>query len=314
MEDVDWSLQIEQRKDPSSTDLSLSEEEAERVCRLAALGCWRPPLSGAHQRAVHYLEQSMGCMASAVAYLHEQGIKHKDLKPSNILLSPDGPWLTDFGTATDFSVLTQSVTDDGERGTPKYFAPEVASFNPSGRAADIFSLGCIFFEMITLILGYTLEEMKVVRPANDKSFQSNLDTITSWFRTARIASSFTADQYFMGLVRRMLAPDPAVRPTAKVVEEEIALIDGFIFLEMRRRHYCRHCCSLSRFSSSDDLKEPTKKIPMELTIGNTYEFQDKSDGKKHAYTFFIRPSLPDLIQEVHIFKVGSDPEFSLQMA
>ena len=65
----------------------------------------------------------MGCLVSAITYLHEQRIRHKDLKPSNILLSPGRLWLSDFGSATDFTLLSQSATDN-ERGTPRYFARE----------------------------------------------------------------------------------------------------------------------------------------------------------------------------------------------
>lgn len=67
----------------------------------------------------------MGCLISAIAYLHEQKIRHKDLKPSNVLLSKDRLWLSDFGSATDFSLLSQSATDN-ERGTPRYFSQEVS--------------------------------------------------------------------------------------------------------------------------------------------------------------------------------------------
>ena len=66
----------------------------------------------------------IGCLVSAISYLHSQKIRHKDLKPSNILLSPKSLYLSDFGTATDFSLLSQSATDN-ERGTPRYYAPEV---------------------------------------------------------------------------------------------------------------------------------------------------------------------------------------------
>lgn len=78
----------------------------------------------------------IGCLVSAVEYLHEQEIRHKDLKPSNVLLSSDGLDLSDFGSAKDFSLLSQSATDN-ERGTPKYFAPEVCP-KPRGnhRLAD----------------------------------------------------------------------------------------------------------------------------------------------------------------------------------
>jgi len=65
----------------------------------------------------------IGCLVSAITYLHEQKIRHKDLKPSNILLSPGRLWLSDFGSATDFTLFTQSATDNGG-GTPLYFAPE----------------------------------------------------------------------------------------------------------------------------------------------------------------------------------------------
>src|SRR5205823_2587772 len=68
------------------------------------------------------LLQTLGCLASAILYLHENQIRHKDLKLMNILLSHDGLWVTDFGTSTDFSELYQSATEGGERGTPKYFA------------------------------------------------------------------------------------------------------------------------------------------------------------------------------------------------
>jgi serine/threonine protein kinase len=71
----------------------------------------------------------IGCLLSAVAYLHSQKIRHKDLKPFNILLSRNRIWISDFGSATDFSLLSQSGTDN-ERGTPRYFAPEFVIRSP----------------------------------------------------------------------------------------------------------------------------------------------------------------------------------------
>jgi len=65
----------------------------------------------------------IGCLVSAITYLHEQKVRHKDLKPMNILLSPGSLWLSDFGTATDFALLSHSATDS-ERGTLRYCAPE----------------------------------------------------------------------------------------------------------------------------------------------------------------------------------------------
>jgi serine/threonine protein kinase len=67
---------------------------------------------------------NLGCLISALSFMHDEKIRHKDLKPSNILLSKSRMWLSDFGSATDFSLLSQSATDN-ERGTPRYFSPEV---------------------------------------------------------------------------------------------------------------------------------------------------------------------------------------------
>ena len=67
----------------------------------------------------------IGCLISAVAYLHSQCIRHKDIKPSNILLSQGNLWLSDFGLARDFSNLVESGTDGGA-GTARYKAPEVS--------------------------------------------------------------------------------------------------------------------------------------------------------------------------------------------
>jgi serine/threonine protein kinase len=90
---------------------------------LVALGYDFPPANRPYNASLVY--SKVGCLISAISYLHDQKIRHKDLKPSNILLSKDRLWLSDFGSATDFSLLSQSATDN-ERGTPRYFSPEVS--------------------------------------------------------------------------------------------------------------------------------------------------------------------------------------------
>ncbi|KAF2185816.1 kinase-like protein [Zopfia rhizophila CBS 207.26] len=67
---------------------------------------------------------SFGCLTRAIAYLHENNIRHKDIKPSNILLSRDGIWITDFGSARDFTADLTSTSESRERGTLRYCAPE----------------------------------------------------------------------------------------------------------------------------------------------------------------------------------------------
>ncbi|KAI4906485.1 hypothetical protein J4E90_010559 [Alternaria incomplexa] len=173
---------------------------------------------------IAYLWKTIGCIASAVSYLHSSGIKHKDLKPSNVVLSANGLWVTDFGSATDYSILSSSLTDNGERGTPKYFSPEVARWDPSRSASDIFAMGCVFFEIFTLCMGYSLETTQTLRARGDRSFQANLDSITHWFDNDEDLSRRPADEHLIGLIRHMMKPEPKDRPKASQVEEQIALI------------------------------------------------------------------------------------------
>ncbi|OCL14380.1 kinase-like protein, partial [Glonium stellatum] len=132
---------------PVATLRGFSEKSPGSIHRFRELDIKVESCALARPLARKWLCQQFGCLASAIYYIHQNGIRHKDLKPSNVLLTPSGVRLTDFGTSTDFSDRPSSESNNGERGTPIYFAPEVAAHQISGRPADIFMLGCVFFEM-----------------------------------------------------------------------------------------------------------------------------------------------------------------------
>ena len=91
-------------------------------------------------------------LASALDYAHSRGIVHRDLKPENVLLSSGHAMLADFGIAGALErvVDQKSFTEDGILiGTPEYMSPEQCSGTEKvdGRS-DIYSLGCVLYEML----------------------------------------------------------------------------------------------------------------------------------------------------------------------
>ncbi len=96
--------------------------------------------------AVRYLRQ----IASALAEVHDVGILHRDLKPGNIMLRDDDTVaLIDFGLAKRMR-LKLEITGSGEIfGTPYYMSPEQGHGNGVDLRSDIYSLGVIFYEMLT---------------------------------------------------------------------------------------------------------------------------------------------------------------------
>ncbi|MEO4053571.1 Stk1 family PASTA domain-containing Ser/Thr kinase [Solibacillus sp. CAU 1738] len=101
------------------------------------------PLSPA--RSVHIMKQ----LTSAIAHAHENGIIHRDIKPQNILVDLDGNVkITDFGIATTLSATSYTQTNS-VMGTVHYLSPEQARGGTATNKSDVYSLGIVFYELLT---------------------------------------------------------------------------------------------------------------------------------------------------------------------
>ncbi len=100
--------------------------------------------------AAHRAALLVASLARAVAAAHASGLLHRDIKPANVLLRDDGrPVLIDFGLAADASAPTLTRTGD-VLGTPHYMAPEQAAGRTATARTDVYGLGAVLFELLTL--------------------------------------------------------------------------------------------------------------------------------------------------------------------
>ena len=95
-------------------------------------------------------------VADALGYAHEHGVVHRDIKPENILLGAGHALVTDFGIARAVSAADDKLTATGMAvGTPAYMSPEQGSAGTVDSRTDVYSLGCVLYEMLAGTPPYT---------------------------------------------------------------------------------------------------------------------------------------------------------------
>ncbi len=148
-------------------------------------------------------------VARALAYAHERGVVHRDIKPHNILLAAGAATVTDFGVAKAISSARRSGAQAGtltsagtSLGTPLYMAPEQAAADPDvDHRADIYALGITAYEMLTGAAPFNGRAPRALLTARMSEDPPRLDAVRP-----------AVPRALADLVMHCLARDPADRP------------------------------------------------------------------------------------------------------
>ncbi|UDD65226.1 hypothetical protein AFCA_012419 [Aspergillus flavus] len=150
-------------------DYAQYHEQKDTVSTLLAELGWIPTTTKAAQwkpgDIFPNLRRICGCVCSALLYLHQHRIRHKDIKPSNVLVGKDGVYITDFNISKAFENDRSSRTMGPYAGTRIYSAPECV-YDARSYPSDVYSLGLIFMEIYTYILGRPRSEMEEYTRSN----------------------------------------------------------------------------------------------------------------------------------------------------
>lgn len=170
------------------------------------------------------LREAFGCLASAVSYLHQQSVRHKDIKSQNVLVYQGKVLLTDFGSALDWKDMDASTTGGTAESnyTRKYAAPEVLGGDKRNSSSDIFSLGCVFLELATSLFDHHVDELyQHCLSTGTKAviFVENMCAVEAWIGKLKDMEITRADSKVLDMTLNL---DKATRPTGL----EIATIFG----------------------------------------------------------------------------------------
>jgi serine/threonine protein kinase len=161
-------------------------------------------------------------LASALQYLHDNDIVHGDIKPKNILVSGNEVFICDFGSARYAKDISSRENGSILGITPKYSAPEVSTFTGNllwSTKADVFSLGCVFAELITVYSGQSVKAFDNFRRVGLGccAFHENIPGAYLWIDSLCVPEDICYACFYSASrsIKDMLIMDPARRPGAK---------------------------------------------------------------------------------------------------
>lgn len=170
----------------------------------------------------------MVCLTAALEYMHASGIRHQDIKPSNIIYKGNQVLFTDFSSSAEFEVGHTTSTDSPARSTPMYCAPEeTLGITKHGTTTDIFSLGCVLSDMLTAVEGRKVSEFRDYLRHDGRPPTTQVCTDRRELRyngkTPFFAGWFAGSPLFEACIAPMLHIDRQMRPAAAQVVQMLLL-------------------------------------------------------------------------------------------
>lgn len=192
------------------------------------------------EQAASYLCQ----IAQALGYAHRQHCIHRDIKPANILFrDAETAVLSDFGIAKNLEDKTQLTAVGWRIGTPNYMSPEQAMAKPVDARSDLYSLGILFYEMLTGTRPYqgsdAFETARLhvkgplpILPEQLKRFQPVLNRLLAKDPLARFASAEELIQAVQ-TVNASLSPSWSQRLRIWILAALLAMLAGLLAYPFR---------------------------------------------------------------------------------
>ena len=286
---------------------------------------------------------AFGCLSSGLAYIHGREIRHKDVKPANILyeraMRTNGDaarflW-ADFGLAHDFRDTGDSKTRSTKIYSARYAPPEIvranakmsgsrekrssavtkldeivenggeimirAGFSPQasdeevdshGRSADIFSLGCVYLEL----LGCLVKERLPLKENERKNvmFSDNIPDLRSWAQQKQELDQWMECRPLFALAAKMISTDPYDRPPVNEVVHAIAAAGQTYFCPSCRQEISAHAFEKSvqkevQQASQNSWSTARSSSPPKRSSGVWLERVNSAMSQTH------RPRIPRLL-------------------
>jgi hypothetical protein len=183
--------------------------------------------AGWHEDRKVWIRNWFKCLSSALAYIHSKGVRHQDIKPSNIIHRRSAIYFTDFSSASQFQIGQTTSTENPARTSAMYAAPEVISSDEGlarhGRGTDVFALGAVFTEMLAVLRGSSIDEYHqfLMTGMQSEAGPAARQTFLYGKKLKEIESFFGEDGFFETCVWSMLLPDRDQRPDATEVATQI---------------------------------------------------------------------------------------------